>query len=54
MAANTTRRDVLLLKDDVRDFADRLFERHANRLRSEDPKYRQRVKMFHSIGFMKT
>ena len=37
--------DVLLLKDNVRDFADRLFERHANRLRPDDSKYLQRVKL---------
>ena len=37
--------DVLLLKDDIRDFADRLFERHAERLHSDDPKYLQRVRL---------
>ncbi len=37
--------DVLLLKDDIRDFADRLFERHAKRLHSDDPKYLQRVRL---------
>ena len=37
--------EVLLLKDDIRDFADRLFERHAMRLHSEDPKYLQRVRL---------
>jgi phosphate:Na+ symporter len=37
--------EVLLLKDDIRDFADRLFERHANRLHSDDPKYLQRVRL---------
>ena len=37
--------EVLLLKDDIRDFADRLFERHANRLRSDDPKYLQKVRL---------
>ncbi len=37
--------DVLLLKDDIRNFADRLFERHANRLQSEDPKYLQKVRL---------
>jgi phosphate:Na+ symporter len=35
--------DVLLLKDDVRDLADRLFERHAGRLHSDDPKYLHEV-----------
>ena len=37
--------DVLLLKDDIRDFADRLFERHAKRLHIDDPKYLQRVRL---------
>jgi len=37
--------DVLLLKGDVRDFADQLFERHAERLHSDDPKYLQRVRL---------
>ena len=37
--------DVLLLKDDIRDFADRLFERHANRLHTDDPKYLQKVRL---------
>jgi phosphate:Na+ symporter len=37
--------DVLLLKDEIRDFADRLFERHAERLHSDDPKYLQRVRL---------
>jgi phosphate:Na+ symporter len=37
--------DVLLLKDDIRDFADRLFERHAKRLHSDDPKYLQRIRL---------
>lgn len=37
--------DVLLLKGDIRDLADRLFERHARRLRSDDPKYLQRVRL---------
>jgi phosphate:Na+ symporter len=37
--------EVLLLKDDIRDFADRLFERHARRLHSDDPKYLQRVRL---------
>jgi phosphate:Na+ symporter len=37
--------DVLLLKDDIRDFADRLFERHAKRLHSDDIKYLQRARL---------
>lgn len=37
--------EVLLLKDDIRNFADRLFERHARRLHSDDPKYLQRVRL---------
>ena len=41
--------DVLLLKDDIRDFADRLFERHADRLRTEDPKYLQKVRLIMSF-----
>jgi phosphate:Na+ symporter len=37
--------EVLLLKDDIRDFADRFFERHAQRLHTDDPKYLQRVRL---------
>jgi phosphate:Na+ symporter len=37
--------DVLLQKDDVRDLADRLFDRHANRLHTDDPKYLQKVRL---------
>ena len=37
--------DVLLLYDEIRDFADRLFERHATRLHADDPKYLQRVRL---------
>jgi phosphate:Na+ symporter len=37
--------DVLLLKDSVRDLADGLFERHARRLRGDDPRYLERVRM---------
>ena len=33
------------LTDDIRDFADRLFERHARRLDSEDPRYLARVRI---------
>ena len=41
--------DVLLLKDDIRDFADRLFERHTNRLQSDDPNYLQKVRLLMSF-----
>jgi phosphate:Na+ symporter len=41
--------DVLLLKDDIRDLADRLFERHARRLRADDPKYLERVRLLMSF-----
>jgi hypothetical protein len=34
-----------LLQDDVRDYADRFFERHARRLHVDDPKYLQRVRL---------
>ena len=37
--------DVLLLKDDVRELADRFFDRHAKRLRADDPKYLQKVRL---------
>ena len=37
--------DVLLLKAEIRDFADRLFERHAQRLHIDDPKYAQRIRL---------
>jgi phosphate:Na+ symporter len=37
--------DVLLLKDEIRDFADRLFDRHTNRLHTDDPKYLQKVRL---------
>jgi len=37
--------DVRLLKDDIRDLADRFFDRHAQRLRADDPKYLQRVRL---------
>ena len=37
--------DVLLMKDEIRDLADRLFERHARRLRADDPKYLDRVRL---------
>jgi phosphate:Na+ symporter len=38
-------REVLLMKDDIRDFADRLFARHAGRLSADDPKYLERVRL---------
>jgi phosphate:Na+ symporter len=37
--------DVLLLSDDIRALADGLFERHAQRLRADDPIYLKRVRM---------
>ncbi len=37
--------DVLLLKSDIRDFADRLFEHQTNRLQADDPKYLQKVRL---------
>jgi phosphate:Na+ symporter len=37
--------DVLLLKDHIRDYADRLFELHASRLHTDDPKYLQKVRL---------
>ena len=33
------------MKDEVRDLADRLFSRHAGRLRADDPKYLARVRL---------
>jgi phosphate:Na+ symporter len=42
--------DVLLLKDKIRDLADALFQRHALRLRADDPKYLKRVQMM--MGFI--
>lgn len=36
---------VTLMKDEIRDLADRLFDRHAKRLRSDDPKYLERVRL---------
>lgn len=41
--------ETLLLQDDVRDFADRLFERHVRRLRPDDPRYLQRVRILLSF-----
>jgi len=38
-------REVLLMKDDIRDLADQLFSRHAGRLRADDPKYLARVRL---------
>ncbi|MGI9364057.1 MAG: Na/Pi cotransporter family protein [Rhizobiaceae bacterium] len=37
--------EVLLLKDEIKDLSDRLFERHAERLQIGDPKYLQRVRL---------
>lgn len=37
--------DVLLMKPEIRDLADRLFERHARRLRADDPKYLDRIRL---------
>ena len=37
--------EVLLMKEEIRDLADRLFARHAGRLRADDPKYLERVRM---------
>ena len=37
--------EVLLLKGDVKTFAEGLFTRHANRLHVDDPKYLQRVRL---------
>ncbi len=37
--------DALLLKDKIRDLADAFFQRHALRLRADDPKYLKRVQM---------
>ncbi|UCE89018.1 MAG: Na/Pi cotransporter family protein, partial [Pseudomonadota bacterium] len=41
--------DVLLMKDQVKELADRLFERHAQRLRADDPKYLERVRLLMSF-----
>ncbi len=37
--------EVLLLKPEIREFADGLFERHAKRLHIDDPKYMQRLRL---------
>ncbi len=37
--------EVLLLKDDIRDLSDQLFERHAKRLNADDPRYLERVRL---------
>jgi phosphate:Na+ symporter len=37
--------DARLLKDDIRDLADSFFDRHAQRLRADDPKYLKRVRL---------
>ena len=41
--------DVVLLKGEIRDLAERLFERHAARLRPDDEKYLRRVKLMMSF-----
>lgn len=33
------------MKDEIRDLSDRFFTRHAGRLRADDPKYLERVRM---------
>lgn len=37
--------EVVLLKGEIRNLADQLFERHANRLRADDPRYMERVRL---------
>ena len=37
--------DVFLMKSEIRDLADRFFERHAGRLNADDPKYLERVRL---------
>ena len=37
--------EVLHMKDEIRDLSDRFFARHAGRLRADDPKYLERVRM---------
>jgi phosphate:Na+ symporter len=41
--------EVSLMKDDIRDLSDRLFARHAGRLRADDPKYLERVRLLMSF-----
>lgn len=41
--------EVLLVKDEIRELADNLFERHAQRLRSDDPRYLERVRLMMSF-----
>ncbi len=41
--------EVLLVKDEIRALADSLFERHAKRLRSDDPRYLERVRFMMSF-----
>ena len=41
--------EVLHMKDEIRDLSDRLFVRHAGRLRADDPKYLERVHMLMTI-----
>lgn len=42
-------RDVLLLRQEIEELADRLFERHTRRLRSDDPNYLERVRLLMSF-----
>jgi phosphate:Na+ symporter len=37
--------EVVLMKAEIRDLADSLFERHASRLRADDPAYLERVRL---------
>jgi phosphate:Na+ symporter len=41
--------EVMLVKEEIRDLADALFERHATRLRSDDPRYLDRVRLLMSF-----
>jgi phosphate:Na+ symporter len=41
--------EVTLMKDDIRDLSDRLFARHAGRLRADDPMYLERVRLLMSF-----
>ena len=38
-------RDVLLMRQEIEELSDKLFERHTRRLRSDDPKYLERVRL---------
>jgi phosphate:Na+ symporter len=41
--------EVMLVKEEIRDLADALFERHARRLRADDPRYLDRVRLLMSF-----